>query len=176
MANPSYNPNQDARDGNGRYARTLNTAQRDAQAARLAAQGLTYQQIADEIGISNKGDAWRAVQRARQAAIQPAGEELIATEAAELDTLYAEVMEILARDHVMVSHGRIVCGDDGEPILDDGPKLAAIDRAVKIRESYRKLRGVDAPSRVSVDAERLGTEIAELLSSLGGSSDDGTGD
>jgi hypothetical protein len=164
------------RNGNGRYAENPETAARYAQAAALRAQGRTFQQIADELGWANKGEAWRAVQAAREAVLHGPAEKLIRTEAAQLDELYVEALDVLTREHVMVSHGRIVYGDDGEPLLDDGPKLAAIDRLVKVRESYRKLLGLDAPSRVSVDAEKLGAEIGDLLNNLGGSDGDGTGD
>jgi AraC-like DNA-binding protein len=160
------NPHQDARDGNGRYTRRIETAERDAQAARLAQQRHTYQQIADELGYSSKGDAWRAVQRCRQAAIQQAGEELLASEAAHLDQLYVEALEVLARDHMVVSHGQIVRGPDGEPLLDDGPKLAAIDRLVKVRESYRKLFGVDTAQKVNLSGgvryEIVGVDPSDL--------------
>ncbi|MGK9463930.1 hypothetical protein ACSLFT_28450 [Streptomyces sp. G6] len=153
---------------NGRFQSSPGTDARAAHAAQLRADnpGMTYQQIADAVGYSNKGDCWRAVQRCREAALEQAGRELIAVEAAQLDDLFVAAMEILERNHVMVSHGRIVKDDVGTPILDDGPKLAAVREMRQIRESYRKLFGLDAPSRVSVDAEKLGRDIARLLDAV----------
>ncbi|MEU3851731.1 hypothetical protein [Streptomyces sp. NPDC029554] len=159
------NRDRQARNGRGHYQGDIYADEKAAAAARYYAEhpGITYQQLAEATGYTNRGDAWRAVQKARKAALQQAGAELIATEAAQLDDLFVHAMEILERDHVMVSHGRVVKDDTGAPILDDGPKLAAVREMRQIRESYRKLFGLDAPSRVSVDAEKLGQEITKLL-------------
>ncbi|MFE3387346.1 hypothetical protein [Streptomyces anulatus] len=80
-------------------------------------------------------------------------------------------LEVLEWDHIMVSHGKVVKDDDGVPLLDDGPKSAAIRELRTIRESYRKLFGADAPSRVFVDAQQLGAEISALFDRVDG--DDG---
>lgn len=160
--NPPYNPRQDDRDGRGRYTRTLQVATQDARAAELRAQHWTYQQIADELGIEKSG-AIRAVRRAiRDACIAP-GRELIDLEVQRLEAMYDKVLDILERDTPLVSHGRIITDDTGKPLVDDEMKLKAIDRALRTRESFRKLLGLDAPSRVSVEAEQLGREIGRLL-------------
>lgn len=138
------------RGGDGKYIRTINTAQRDAEAARLRSEGKTFRQIAAELGISDKGEAWRAVQRAKADIAREPVAKLIKAEAAELDNLYAEALDVIGRRHVMVSHGHIVKDENDQPILDDGPKLAAIGRAQALRESYRKLYGADAPKQLSV--------------------------
>lgn len=137
-------------NGTGRFEPSQHVADRAAQAARLKAENpsLTYQQIADAVGYNHKSDAWRAIQRCRNAVIREAGAELIASEAAQLDDLFVAAMEVLERDHVVVSHGHIVKDDDGQPILDDGPKLAALREMRQIRESYRRLFGVDQPAKV----------------------------
>jgi hypothetical protein len=75
---------------------------------------------------------------------------------------------VLERNHVTVSHGRIIRGENEEPLLDDGPVLTAIDRLLKIQERRAKLLGLDAPARhevVTLDA--LDTEIARLSAELG---------
>jgi hypothetical protein len=110
----------------------------------------TYQQIADELGLADRGHAWRLVQRARETVMRPAAEELLRSEAEQLDELYAQALEILDRDHVMVNQGRIIVGDDGKPLLDDGPKLAAIRELRQIRESFRKLHGLDSETKLNV--------------------------
>jgi hypothetical protein len=145
-------PSGPARDAKGHFITTIDHDQRAAQAARLRADNprMTYQQIADAVGYSNKGDAWRAVQKCREAVIKSAGAELIAAEAGQLDDLFVAALEVLERDHLVVSHGKVVCGDDGQPLIDDGPKLAAIREMRQIRESYRKLYGLDAEQKVNV--------------------------
>jgi hypothetical protein len=151
------------RNGKGRFTDSYATAQRDGQAARLRDEGWTLQAIADELGYHDRTHARQGIRRAIEKVVKEPAERLVTREAARLDTLYEEALEVLLRDHVTVSHGKIIKDDDGNPLLDDGVKLAAIDRLVKVRESYRKLLGLDAPSRVSVDAQQLGDEISALL-------------
>lgn len=169
--NPPYNPRQDQRDGKGRYNRTLESAQRDAHAAELRAQHWTYKQIADELGIDKAG-AIRAVRRAIRDACAGPGKELVDLEVQRLEAMYDQILDILERDHPVVSHGRIVKDDSGTPLVDDEMKLKAVDRALRTRESFRKLLGLDAPSRVSVEAEQLGREIGRLLDNALGPDDD----
>ncbi|MFD0053032.1 hypothetical protein ACFVHR_04810 [Streptomyces sp. NPDC127168] len=154
---------------NGRFQASPGTDARAAHAAQLRADnpGMTYQQIADAVGYSNKGDCWRAVQRCREAVLREAGADLVASEAQLLDDLFVSAMEILERDHVMVSHGRIVKDDTGTPLLDDGPRLAALRELRAIRESYRKLHGVDQPAKVEhsggVKFEIVGVDPQDLV-------------
>lgn len=139
-----------ARDTRGRFLRTVHTVERDAAAARLRSEGATYKQIAEQLGYCDKGEAWRAVQRALTMIVKEPAEKLRQVEAAKLDELYVEALEVLERDHVMVSHGRIVVGEDGQPLLDDGPKLQAVAQLLKVRESYRRLFGLDAATKTEV--------------------------
>jgi hypothetical protein len=143
-------PPDNARDGKGRYIRTPETAARDARAAQLRAEGWKLQDIANELGYTDKSNARQAIQRALREIVQGPAEALIQQEAARLDSLYEEALDVLHRDHVMVSHGHIVKGEDGNPLPDHGPKLAAIDRLVKVRESYRRLFGLDARQKIDV--------------------------
>ncbi|MFJ4837165.1 hypothetical protein [Streptomyces sp. NPDC088746] len=161
-------PMERLRNGKGRFDRSITSVERDAAAAGLRADGKTYKEIAAELGYSDKGEAWRGVQKAKADVAREPVAKLIQTEAAQLDALYVAALEVLERDHVMVSHGRIVKDDDGEPLLDDGPKLNAIRELRALRESYRKLFGTDAPSRVSVDAQQLGAEISALFDRVDG--------
>lgn len=153
-------------DYDGQFVRTPDTARRDAQAAELRAQGRTYQQITDELGYADRGNAHRAVRRALRDIVKGPAEKLIQQEAERLDTLYEEALAVLERDHLTVSHGRIICGDDGQPIPDDGPKLAAIDRLVKIRESYRRLFGLDSPTKVDATVHEVTQQDLELQEML----------
>ncbi|MEV0115867.1 hypothetical protein AB0H77_21900 [Streptomyces sp. NPDC050844] len=157
-----------ARDAKGHYIATIDHDRRAQAAARLRADNpkMTYQQIAESTGYNNKGDCWRAIEKCRKAVLQSAGAELIASEAAQLDDLFVAALEVLERDHVVVSHGKVVTGADGKPLLDDGPKLAAIREMRQIRESYRKLHGVDQPTQVAVSGavryEVVGVDPGDL--------------
>lgn len=161
-------PNDRPHNSTGRFQPSQDTADRAAWAASLKADNprITYQAIADTVGYSNRGDAYRAVQRCREAVLREAGAELIASEAQQLDDLFAAALEVLERDHLTVSHGHIVRDDDGQPIIDDGPKLAAIDRLLRIRESYRKLYGADSPVKVDATVHEVTQQDVELQEML----------
>jgi hypothetical protein len=130
----------------------MKTVERDAAAAQYLADhpGTRFQELADRFGYYDRGEAWRGIQRAKQEVLRPAVERLIQTESEQLDELYVMAMEIIERNHVVVSHGRIVYGDDGNPLQDDGPRMQAIQTAIRIRESYRRLHGVDQPTKSEV--------------------------
>jgi len=157
-----------ARGGNGAYIRTLSDAQRDAEAARLRARGLTYQQIADELGWTSRGDAHHAVQRALEATVKEAADEVRAIELDRLDTLYRAALAVLEAEHFTVSNGRVVSLDGSGPLPDTGPVLAAIDRLLKIQERRSKLLGLDAPSKaaISITPDRLAA-IEAMAEELG---------
>lgn len=182
------------RGGDGRFARSAETALRDAQAAELRAKGWTYRRIGEELGLS-PSNAHEAVQRAMDAIPQEAGEAARRLELERLDQMFVDAQAVLKREHVHVSMGKVirtrVLDDDGNPIVldyddkgapiykeqplvDDGPVLHAIDRLLKISERRAKLLGLDAPMKVSAEAEGLGAEIAALITELGG--DAGTRD
>lgn len=165
MDDPQARPH----DGKGRFARTLSTAEREAEAARLRSRGWTYQRIADELGWANKGDAHHAVSKVLRDTVQEAGDDLRALELTRLDALYVAATEVLEREHITVSNGRIVSGTDGEPILDDAPVLQAIDRLLKIQERRSRLLGLDAPIKkdVSLTDERVAA-IEALAEELAG--------
>jgi hypothetical protein len=168
------NPNQHARSGKGQYIRTPQTAKRDAQAAELRAEGWTFEAIAAELGYGDKSTCRKAIRRALREIVQGPAEQLLALHMERLETLYEAALEVLEADHVVVSHGKIITGEDGQPLKDNGPKLAAIREARASLESFRKLTGLDAPSRVSVDAQQLGDEIISLLDrAVGNDSTDG---
>lgn len=166
MANPNDRPHN---NNTGRFEAGQAAADRAAHAARLKADNprLSYQQIADAVGYNHKSDAWRAIQRCRQAVMREAGTELIAAEAAHLDDLFVAALEVLGRDHLTVSHGKVITVTDPEtgtekPLLDDGPRLAAIDRLLRIRESYRKLYGADERAKLDVTVHEVTQQDVEL--------------
>lgn len=133
------------RDGHGRYDRDPQVAARDAEACRLRARGYLYDQIAAELGIS-KTQAYESVKRALKETLQEPADEVRQLELMQLDELARAARKVLEGTHYVVSHGKVVrLVEDGPPLEDDAPVLAAIDRLVKISESRRKLLGLDIP-------------------------------
>jgi uncharacterized small protein (DUF1192 family) len=159
----------------GKYVRTLESAERDAQACRLKARRMSYAKIAERLGYYDGREAYRGVQRALAAVVQEPAAELLQLELQQLDMLARQVLKVLERRHVTVSHGQLVY-HDGKPLVDDGPVLQAVDRLLKIQERRAKLLGLDAPKRLEVVTidwldEQIRTLTAELerqLAEFGG--------
>jgi len=134
--------------GDGRFTRSIETAERDAEAARLRARGLSYRAIAARMGV-DVSTAHAAVQRALKATVEEPAADVRVLELERLDRMYETVMGVLERKHVTVSNGKVVTLDD-EPIEDDGPVLAAVDRLLRIQERRAKLLGLDAEKKINL--------------------------
>lgn len=183
----STNPNQ-PRTGRGKFTRSIDTAQRDADAARLRARGLTYEQIANELGYADRKNAYNAVERALRATVEEPAAEVRKLELERLDHLWQAALKVLETDHLTVSHGKVITrmvgvkrDEDGieildpltgktipvyEDVIDDGPKLAAIDRLLKIQARRAALLGLDTPVRADVTVHQvdpMDTALAEVI-------------
>lgn len=154
-----------ARRSDGRYTRSAEQAERDAQAARYVALGWTYARIGEHFGVTKQA-AFYMVHRALNEAGKETREEALSVELAKLDAYEQAALEVLARKHVTVSNGRLIT-IDGEPLLDDGPVLQALDRLMKIADRRARLLGLDAPSRVEV-TDSLDADIERLVAELAG--------
>lgn len=159
-------------------AQRTKTAVRRAKAVEMRTRGSSWQEIADDLGYVNRSAACADVTRALEAAVVEQNRNIDLMRQEELrayDQLLVEAWAVLEREHVTVSHGRIIRDEEtGEKLLDDGPVLQAIDRVVRIRERRAKLLGLDAPQRhevVSLDA--VDAEIRRLTAELGGSAEAG---
>lgn len=107
--------------------------------------------------IDPRVDAWRAIVVERLEAAQ-----------ARFDRLEAAALIVLERHHITVNNGQII-RVEGEPLLDDAPVLAAIDRLGRIEdarlknnESLRRLFGLDAPAKVDATVTEVSQEDIEL--------------
>jgi len=166
------NPDNDTtgHDGHGRFIRTIDTAERDAECARLRARDHTYQQIADTTGFTSASGARFAVERALARTITEPGEELRRIELMKLDALARAAWKVLETRHYLVSQGRLIRLEDGAPPLeDDGPVLASIDRLLKISERRSKLLGLDSPVRMEVlTIDAIDAQLAVLDAEIAG--------
>lgn len=147
----------------GRWQRSPETAARDAEVARLRAQQYTWEEIARELGYETPSGAYRAYQRAIEAIIRPPAEEAVKVEIAKLDALERKAWEILRAEHALVSHGRLIVGEDGQPLPDTGPVLAAIDRVLKVADRRAKLLGLDTPVKADLTVHQVDARDAELI-------------
>jgi multidrug efflux pump subunit AcrA (membrane-fusion protein) len=183
MDGPSERQTGGTRGGSGRYTRTQKTAERDAEALRLRSRGLSYRAVSAEMGYASSDSAYKAVQRALKATVAEPAAEVRQLELDRLDRMYAAVVAVLERKHVTVSQGRVVRtgrpfvnGDgqaeiaegQGEPLEDDAPVLAAVDRLLKIQARRAALLGLDSPVRQEVAHdgglryEIVGVDLADI--------------
>jgi hypothetical protein len=145
-----------------RRSRTVDQIERDARAVEYRRRGLTYRQIASEMGWKNQASAYEAVQRGLNDAIaEPAG-EVRQLELERLDEYQRYALRVLAAPHLVVSQGVVVINPaNGQPLTDDAPVLAALDRLLKISERRAKLLGLDAPARARIEV--IDDEIASAM-------------
>jgi hypothetical protein len=175
----------------------VNATVRRAQAIQLRIEGKTLDQIAALLGYKSRGAVSQDISRALAAQITEPAAELRQIEAERLDAAWQRldgvreaVIEVLGRKHLTVSHGKVIYIGD-EPLLDDGPILAAIDRLLNIErgrlqimERRAKLFGLDAPAKVSVitdealdqELARAAAELAQLERATGSEADPAEGD
>lgn len=140
-------------------------AQRRARAIELKNRGLSWQQVAEQMaphyldgdGQPSAAAACVDVSRALKQANKELGmglEEYREAARMRLDGLRRQVHAVLARPHYVLHAGQIVNGPDGNPMRDDGPVLAAVDRLMRIEERQAKIDGTDASERLTIALER----------------------
>lgn len=143
---------------------TYRSKERDAEAARLKAQGLTLKEIATRLNMD--GDEHRAaaaIKRALGTMARFASDEIRLMELKSLDELEWVAWKTLQSNHIVISQGKIVRDDNGDPVDDDRFVLEVVDRILKIKERRAKLWGLDAPSRSEViSINSIEDEIAKL--------------
>ena len=149
------------RDGRGRFTRSLDTAERDAEAARLHAKGWGYKAIGDELGMT-KWNAIQAVRRAVREVVHEAGTEVLKLHMARLEYAYAKAVEIAETEHVLVSHGKIVRDEEGNTLRDHAPVLAALREARQTLESFRNMTGINQPVKVDATVHQVTQQDIEL--------------
>lgn len=165
------------RVGKGRFAPSLTGQAREARAAELRAEGWTFQRIADELGYGGRATAEKAVSRALERISSPSVEAVRKSQQHLLDMMKDHAVDVLHGRHPMVSNGHVVgegCTPEhaarhpdipmtecyGPPLLDAGPRLAAITTLTRVLEREAKLHGSDSP--VKVEREENGTVRIEI--------------
>jgi DNA-binding CsgD family transcriptional regulator len=145
QSGPTHGPNGD-------FIATVETAERDAEAARLRSRGLSYRAIAAELGI-DVHTAHDAVQRALQAIRAEGAVEARTIELQRLDGLWEAVLAVLERATT-------------EPGTESDTRLKAVATLLKVQERRARLLGLDAETKVSVSGgvtyEIIGIPTEEL--------------
>jgi transcriptional regulator with XRE-family HTH domain len=124
--------------------------------------GWTQERIAEQHGITQSRVS-QIIQEVRESIPEEKRDHLITTEVDRLDRALAEAAAVLERDHYIVNSGRLVEGPDGTLLLDDGPKLAAVDRILKVSAERRRLLGLDEPQEVRATVTQTTPEVLERI-------------
>jgi hypothetical protein len=138
-----------------------------AEALRLRSAGLTYAQVAAELGYPSASSAAAAAKRALRSSktlLDRQSGELATLELERLDQLEQAARRVLETRHITIQDGRIVRDDDGQVVEDDGPVLQAIDRLVRISDARTRLIAANrAPGTVESGVRR---ELAALSAAV----------
>lgn len=150
----------------------LRSAERRKRIVELRSQDVGFREIADEMGL-NVATVWRHYQRA----LRDIPAEALAEHAdirakrrdeqlQRIDMEREAVMEVLTAFHVTVSQGKVVNLDDGTPIQDTGPVLAAVDRLIKLDDQEAKVLGIYPDQKLTLSGgvryEVVGISASDL--------------
>ena len=139
--------------------------QRRQRLLEMRAVKTPWQKIVDELGYGSIAHACvdykRTIDGLRED-IAMTREQIVQEELEHLEMLTRTALDVLSRPHVHVSGGKVardtVFDDEGnerpgDPLLDDGPVLQAIESLRRLSERRAKLLGIDAPTRVEAEGE-----------------------
>lgn len=150
---------------------------RDREASRLKAIGHTLDEIAEILQLTDSvtGEydprrAAKAVRRGLTAVYRFTTDETRLQELQSLDEMERHLWASLRREHVLVQQGRVIMVE-GQTVQDERFVLEALDRILKIKERRAKYLGLDAQVRVSVEADQIGGEIAQLIAAINATDD-----
>jgi hypothetical protein len=152
--------------------RSAESMERDAKAGSLFRRGLTYRQIASEMGWSSPASALEAV---RSAARDAARDDLGGVDALQLmlgrlNDYRRVAWRVASSKHFLTNQAGVVQHPvTREPLLDEAPVLAALDRLLRCDVEENKLRGTYAPTKTRVEViteDMVDSEIARLLTEV----------
>lgn len=148
--------------GSRRKLSDLELAERRDKLVTMRSQGHSWDHIAATLGYSDKGAACKDLARALDQRNEQLALTLDQYRRQQLDNLIElrdTAAEVMRRRHLLVQSGKVVRNDDpragelGDPLYDDGPTLAAIDRIAKIDAQIAALLGLNAPTKVEAEGK-----------------------
>lgn len=142
-----------------RDARAIDAAERTRKALALRRAGASYEQIAKELGLSNKSAAHKMVKRGIESIPREAAEDVRELELSRLDTMSRALWEKAAKG--------------------DG---FAIERMLKIMKRRAEYLGLDAPKKQEhsgpeggpIDISSAGDRVRSRLASLASRTGEGS--
>ena len=132
-------------------AQRVAAAQRRAEVVRLRTHdGLSYPAIAARLGTAIS-TAHGDFERALAEDFIPIQERVAAKRTAhmKLDEAERRLLEVLNRTHYATTQGgRLVLDQAGQPLIDDGPVIAAVNSWVRLMAERNKIDGVYVPTQI----------------------------
>lgn len=180
------------RNGRGRFVASLDTAARDAEAARMRVRAVPLAEITERLGFSDMGAASHAISRALRAVRSDGVDEARRIALDRLEFMYSAALAVMERHHYTVSQGQLIYlgkpsrDDDGrvvrdpktgkvvwdydaEPLADDGPVLQALDRMLRVEARRAAIEGFDAPAKSRVEVTRtdgVDSAVRDLMEAM----------
>jgi hypothetical protein len=111
--------------------RRIEAKERALKALELRKKGMRYEAIAQQLGYSSRGNAHKAVMKEL---------ELLSKECRE-EAAQVRDLELQRLDELYLAAWRAIAGGSE----------SAIDRALRVSESRRKMMGIDAAQKVDVN-------------------------
>ena len=144
-----------------------------AEAARLKAIGHPLEDIAvhfgwyDPDGTPDTNRVSTAIRTHLSSIYRFTTDEARILELESLDQLEYRLWKLLDDEHVVISQGRIVRNEHGDPVPDSRFALETMDRIIKIKDHRAKMMGLYAPKQVEiVTLDRIEQEISKLEQQL----------
>jgi hypothetical protein len=137
------------------------------QAAHLKhVVGLTWDETAKAVGFNSPQACQITVSRHMKKVARETEKELepmIAAIDMRYDAMRKRIHGVLAADHPVVQNGVIIRDDQGRPLKDAGPVLAAISTWLRIEKQWSETHGTDASKKLEIALERRSDLESNLI-------------
>lgn len=138
------------------------------QAAELRAKHVTFADIARDLHLASPAVAKRAVQTGLTLIPSEDVREVRRLSDQRLDRIARGLLVVIESPGPLVSQGKIITDEDGNPFHDRMVQVRAYEALLKVDTESRKLHGADAPRRsVTITSDMISARIAELKAELG---------
>ena len=141
----------------GGDAERLRMQERRQRAVHLkTVAGMNWSAIARELGYYDATHVRRDVEgelKRQTAQVQKGLEVFVHQQDIRYDYMRQRVMSILLADHPLIQNGKIVKDDQGRPVKDAGPTLAALQTMLRIEKQWAELHGTEASKKLEIALE-----------------------
>lgn len=149
------------------------------KAVTLANRGLTHRMVAEQMmgdyaeGLSVTQvqaqvatDISRALREYRKR-VDHGIEEKLTAAALRLNDIRRQLYRIISTDHFVLHQGVVVRDEEGRPLRDNGPVLAALGQLRALEEQQARLEGTNAREKIDIALNRRvedeATDVVEAI-------------